>query len=89
MDKFNVPSHLEEKMAHNSGSAARIFGSPIPQQWLPAFHRALVLLTTNFRNRAAHVDELSKADYDDSRDFVIGSNGLLWRLATVTVERRR
>ncbi|WP_429562666.1 hypothetical protein [Paraburkholderia sp. MM6662-R1] len=52
-------------------------------------HHQLVLLTTNFRNRAAHIDELSKADYDDCRVLVIGTNGLLWTLLTATEERRR
>lgn len=44
------------------------------------FHKALVLLTTAFRNRAAHIDELAKADYDACRNLVIGANGMLWKL---------
>jgi hypothetical protein len=52
-------------------------------QWIldPAgLHGALVSLTVNFRNRAAHIDELGKADYSACRDLVIGDGGALWRL---------
>lgn len=37
-------------------------------------------LTTNFRNRAAHIDELNKTDYIGCRDLVIGNQGILWQL---------
>jgi hypothetical protein len=47
-------------------------------------HGALTSLTTNFRNRAAHIDELSKTDYDACRELVIGENGLLWKLLIAT-----
>ena len=47
-------------------------------------HFALTSLTTEFRNRAAHIDELSKADYVACRDSVIGSNGALWNLLVAT-----
>lgn len=56
-------------------------------QWLldpNGLHRALVSLTTEFRNRAAHIDELSKRDYDSCRNHVIGADGMLWRLLTAT-----
>jgi hypothetical protein len=43
-------------------------------------YAALVRLTTDFRNRAAHTDELSRQDYADCRNLVLGSEGLLWRL---------
>lgn len=45
----------------------------------------LATLTREFRNRAAHIDELSKLDYDRCRDLVIGQDGLLWRLLVATV----
>jgi hypothetical protein len=56
-------------------------------QWLldpNGFHAALTSLTTDFRNRAAHIDELGKKDYDSCRDLVIGINGFLWRLVVTT-----
>lgn len=49
-----------------------------------AFHRALTLLTTSFRNRAAHIDELNKEDYVGCRKLVIGSEGVVWRLLLAT-----
>ena len=56
-------------------------------QWLldpNGLHRALVSLTIEFRNRAAHIDELSKGDYASCRDLVIGADGILWRLLVAT-----
>ena len=32
------------------------------------FHKSLGILTTNFRNRAAHIDELAKVDYVACRE---------------------
>lgn len=60
-------------------------------QWLldpNGFYRALETLTTNFRNRAAHIDELGKNDYLACRELVIGPQGLIWRLA-VSTERHK
>jgi hypothetical protein len=62
-------------------------GSP----WLMepnGLHRTLVSLTTDFRNRAMHIDELSKADYAACRDLVIGGDGVLWRLLVATEGHR-
>lgn len=50
-------------------------------------HSALTSLTTNFRNPAAHIDELGKQHYVDCRNQVIGSDGALWKLIVAT-ERR-
>jgi hypothetical protein len=47
-------------------------------------YTALAILTPNFRNRAAHIDELGKQDYLDCRELVIGSEGVLWKLALAT-----
>ncbi len=41
---------------------------------------ALETLTTKFRNRAAHTDELNKSDYDECRNHVLGEKGTLWML---------
>jgi len=48
------------------------------------FHSALTLLTTNFRNRAAHIDELGRTDYLSCRTLTIGSEGLVWKLLVAT-----
>lgn len=46
--------------------------------------QGLRVLTTTFRNRAAHIDELSCDDYRNCRDLVAGEDGLLWRLVLAT-----
>lgn len=43
-------------------------------------HRSLTRLSSEFRNPAAHTDELSESDYRACRDLVIGREGILWRL---------
>ena len=48
--------------------------------------QAITSLTTDFRNRAAHVDELSESDYHRCHELVVGSEGMLWKLVT-SVER--
>jgi len=47
-------------------------------------HKSLTLLISNFRNKAAHIDELSKEDYNNCRDLVIGDKGILWLLIVST-----
>jgi len=47
-------------------------------------HGHLVTLTREFRNRAAHVDTLTRIDYSNCRDFVLGGDGILWRLLAAT-----
>jgi hypothetical protein len=44
-------------------------------------------LTAKYRNRAAHTDELGKADYAAWRDHVIGRDGALWKLVVPTDPR--
>ncbi len=48
----------------------------------------LISLTANFRNRAAHIDELGKDDYLGCRKLAIGPDGIVWRLL-VAVELHR
>ena len=43
-------------------------------------YASITQLTRRFRNRAAHIDELSGVDYDLCRDLVMGPDGLLWNL---------
>jgi hypothetical protein len=51
-------------------------------------HRALTALTTTYRNRAAHIDQLAKVDYIGCRELVIGSQGLVWKLVLATEHHR-
>ncbi|HUY14628.1 MAG TPA: hypothetical protein VMX16_13530 [Terriglobia bacterium] len=69
------------------GSFLKLTAGWTGSNWLldaDGLHRALGVLTTSFRNRAAHVDELGKEDYLICRELVIGSQGLLWRLVLST-----
>jgi hypothetical protein len=45
-------------------------------------------LTRGYRNRAAHIEELSSQDYYDCRHITIGENGLMWQLIVATGGRR-
>ena len=47
-------------------------------------HGALKHLTETYRNRAAHIDELSRSDYLGCREVTIGSQGVVWKLITST-----
>ena len=48
---------------------------------LDGLHRSLTVLTKQFRNPAAHIDELGMSDYLKCHDLVIGEKGLLWELS--------
>lgn len=41
---------------------------------------AIQALTTNYRNKAAHTDELEEQDYQKCKDLVFGDNGIIWNL---------
>lgn len=47
-------------------------------------YRELITLTTKYRNRAAHLDDLGRQEYENCRSLVIGDDGLLWRLIKST-----
>ena len=49
-------------------------------------HASLSLLTRDFRNRAVHIDDLDRRDYEECRT-VIGLQGLLWKLVEATKSR--
>jgi hypothetical protein len=69
------------------GSFLKIAADWAGSNWLlepQGLHSALVLLTTKFRNRAAHIDELGRHDYLSCRELVIGSDGILWKLLVAT-----
>jgi len=60
-------------------------------QWMldpHGLHQMLATLTVDFRNRAAHVDELSEADYRQCRELVVGPEGTLWKLV-ISMEKHR
>lgn len=50
-------------------------------------HASLSLLTRDFRNRAVHIDDLDRRDYEECRTLVIGEQGLLWKLVEATKSR--
>jgi hypothetical protein len=50
-------------------------------------HEAIVKLTKDFRNKAAHTDELCSNDYLACREYVIGEQGVLWQLILATQKR--
>jgi hypothetical protein len=51
-------------------------------------YTALLKLTRQFRNRAAHTEELTREDYNNCRDFVIGEAGILWHLLRATQQHK-
>ena len=66
---------------------ARLAAEWTGSQWVlepGEFLSALTSLTTGFRNRAAHIDELGKMDYNNCRELLIGTKGFLWRLVLAT-----
>ncbi len=59
-------------------------------QWLLQPDGALTVLeqvTTKYRNRAVHTDELQQADFDACFDLVLGDRGLMWELTRATETR--
>jgi hypothetical protein len=42
------------------------------------------LLTTNFRNKAAHTDELEEEDYLNCKNLIFGNDGIIWDLILST-----
>ena len=60
-------------------------------QWIldpQGLRHEIANLTTAFRNRAAHTDELTESDYLQCHQQVAGPEGILWKLAT-SVESHR
>lgn len=48
------------------------------------FHQDLVVLTQEFRNPAAHINELGQQEYNACRELVLGPSGMLWKLVLAT-----
>lgn len=51
-------------------------------------HAGLGDLTKKYRNRAAHIEELSADDYAECQRFTLGAEGLLWQLIVATEPHR-
>lgn len=69
------------------GCFLRLAGQWTGSAWLldaEGLHRALALLTTTYRNRAAHIDELARGDYLGCREITIGTQGIVWKLVLST-----
>ena len=69
----------------------QLAGNWTDSNWIldPAsFYQSLTTLTTNFRNRAAHIDELGEHNYLGCRDLVIGAQGVIWKLVDATRRHR-
>ena len=69
----------------------RLAGDWTGSNWIldpTGLHRSVVTLTTTFRNRAAHIDELGSEDYFGCRELVIGTQGVLWGLLVSTEHHR-
>lgn len=65
----------------------RLAGRWTGSTWLldpHGLYRALTVLTGNYRNRAAHIDELARDDYISCRELTIGAQGMVWTLALST-----
>ena len=94
--ELGVFSHFLQTVIHSQqrrqtsrliGSFLRLAGQWTGSTWLldaDGLHRSLTLLTTTYRNRAAHIDELSSSDYQGCRELTIGADGILWRLVLST-----
>jgi hypothetical protein len=52
-----------------------------------AFPTSLRALAKDYRNRAAHTEILSQADFDACAQIVSGANGILWTLIAATTPR--
>jgi hypothetical protein len=65
----------------------RLFSTLPNSSWLSnvnGLYESLVRLTRDFRNRAAHLDTLIRQDYDECKIFVLGPEGILWKLIAAT-----
>jgi hypothetical protein len=86
--------HSEQRRATSAlvGGFLRLVAQWTGSNWVldpKGFHAALAWLTTEFRNRAAHIDELGKEDYGRCRALVIGPDGIVWRLLVATEPHER
>jgi hypothetical protein len=85
--------HSETRRAKSPliGSFLRLAGTWTGSTWVldpSGLHGALVRLTTTYRNRAAHIDELDQTDYNGCRQLTVGYDGLVWKLVVSTETHR-
>ncbi|MBK0402535.1 hypothetical protein I5M27_06030 [Adhaeribacter sp. BT258] len=75
-DRFENSSFLQEGL--------KVFINKFPNHgWLinkNGLNAGIDNLTKNYRNKAAHTDELSKHEYESCKDLVFGENGIMWNL---------
>ncbi|MBE3124234.1 MAG: hypothetical protein IMZ57_01075 [Acidobacteria bacterium] len=86
-----INSHRRRETSVLLGAFRRLAAGWTGSTWilsLDGLHAALASLTTDFRNRAAHIDELGRADYIQCRELTIGSEGILWKLVLATKPHR-
>jgi hypothetical protein len=94
--ELGVFSHFLQTVIHSDrrrqssrliGCFLRAAGQWTGSTWIldaEGLHRSLAVLTSTYRNRAAHIDELSREDYRGCRELTVGAQGLLWRLVLAT-----
>ena len=46
--------------------------------------KGILTLTSNYRNKAAHTEELDAKDYENCKELVFGINGVIWELILST-----
>ena len=92
---FFLQTVIHSQRRRQSSAIVRAFlqltGEWVGSNWIldpDSFHKSLLTLTTQFRNRAAHIDELDRDDYLGCRNLVIGEQGVLWQLLDSTAPHR-
>lgn len=69
----------------------RLSANWVGSQWIlepQGLHFVLTTLTKDYRNRAAHTDELSAQDYRQCREMLVGDKGALWKLVVALEEHK-
>lgn len=49
--------------------------------------KGIETLTKDFRNKAAHTDELDEEDYNSCKELVFGENGIMWELILISEKK--
>jgi hypothetical protein len=52
-------------------------------------YESLIRLTQEFRNPAAHINTVTQQDYENCHEFVLGTNGVLWKLISATQPHKK
>ena len=94
--ELGVFSHFLQTVIHSKqrrqtsqlvGCFLRLTGQWTGSTWLlesKGLNRVLTDLTSSYRNRAAHIDELAKDDYLGCREIVVGTQGIIWKMILST-----